>query len=237
MKKNITEIIIFGLFAIVGIGMFIGGFIIILNSREFHSYAVEITGEITRIESYRDRDGDRDYDVYVSYKYEGVEYVDIPFNEYNSGMYEGDLITLLVNPNNPTKIRSVNGDFIAGIIMIIMGLIFGAIGVIPTYFMMKKEKKKKYLLSQGRRIYAIVENVEINYNYSVNGRHPYVVYCRYTDEYSGASFIYKSENLWVDPYPYLQQGSQVCVMVDGTDYSQYYVDVESSLQGNMFDYT
>ena len=57
------------------------------------------------------------------------------------------------------------------------------------------------------------------------------------DDYSGVLYKFKSDNLWTDPYPILQQGSQVRVLVNGTDYSQYHVDVENCLQGKVVDYT
>lgn len=237
MKKDYFSYILFGIFGIVGVILIIASVCVTVSGMKFDEIAEEITGIIADIESYRDSDGDRHHRVYVDYSYEGREYEGVKINSYTSSMYEGKEITLKVDPENPRRVSTPHSNMIAGIILAVMGVVFALIGIIPTVSGIKKAAKKKELQQQGRYIYAIVERVDINYGYRVNGRHPFVIYCNHQDEYSGVTYKFKSDNLWTDPYPHLQQGSNVRVYVDGQDYSKYYVDVEGSLQGKVVDYT
>ena len=67
----------------------------------------------------------------------------------------------------------------------------------------------------------------LNYNYRLNGRHPWKLECRYEDIFTGAVYLFSSENIWIDPQMYI--GQQVAVYVDGENYKKYYVDVDSLL--------
>lgn len=237
MKKNYFLPIFCGIFGIVGVILIIVSICLMASGMKFEETAVEITGTISYIEIYWDSDGDRHHQVYVDYDYQGREFTDVRLGTYSSSMYEGKEITLKVDPENPRNVKTPHSSMIAGIILAVMGLVFVLIGIVPAVLGIRKAAKKKELLQQGRYIYAVIERVDLNYNYCVNGRHPYVVYCNYQDEYSGVTYKFKSDNLWTDPYPHLQHGSNVRVYVDGQDYSKYYVDVEGSLQGKVVDYT
>ena len=68
----------------------------------------------------------------------------------------------------------------------------------------------------------------MNTGYSVNGRHPYVIYCAYEDEYNNTVYYFKSENLWYDPSFRFAIGSEIDVYVDPKDYSKNYVDTEKN---------
>ena len=85
MKKMIP-VIIFLIFAVAGIGMIIGSFTMLKMEKSITDGAVEITAHITDIQSHRDSDGDMDYDVFVSYEYDGVMYEDRKINSYSSNM-------------------------------------------------------------------------------------------------------------------------------------------------------
>ncbi|MBR4083329.1 MAG: DUF3592 domain-containing protein [Lachnospiraceae bacterium] len=234
MKK---DYLIFGIFGLVGVIFLIVCTFLTISGKKFDETAVEVSGTIMTIESYRDSDGDRHHRVYVDYEYQGRKYKDVRLNSYNSSMREGKEIILKLDPDNPEKVRTLHGNLIASVIMGGMGLIFVLVGIIPTVLGIRKDRRNKKLREQGRYIYAIVERIDINYSYSLNGRHPFVVYCNYQDEFSGVLYRFMSDNIWTDPYPILQQGSEVRVYVDGQDYSKYHVDVESYLQGRVVDYT
>ena len=237
MKKDYFSYIFLSVFGIIGIILIIISICFGISGKKFDETAVEITGTIANIESYRDSDGERHHRAYVDYEYQGKQFKEVSLNSYSSSMYVGKEIALKIDPENPEKVRTLHGNMIATIILAVMGAVFSLIGIITTVLGIKKAAKKKKLRQEGRTIYAIVERVDVNYNYSLNGKHPFVIYCNYQDEYSGVMYKFKSDNLWTNPYPFLQQGSEVRVLVDAQDYSQYHVDVESSLQGKVVDYT
>ena len=80
-----------GIFALVGVGLLVGGVIWFTSTKKFVSNAEVIPATITEIEMYRDSDGDMRHTVFVSYVYNGRNY-DVYLPEYNSGMYEGKVI-------------------------------------------------------------------------------------------------------------------------------------------------
>ncbi len=237
MKKDYFSYVFSGIFGVVGVILVIVSICVGMSGMKFDETAVKITGTIVNVESYRDMDGDRHHVAYVDYEYQGKKYRNIKLGTYTNGMYEGKEIDLKIDPENPGRVRTLHGNKIVTIILGIIGSVFVLASITTLITTVKKEAKKKELRQQGRCIYAIVERVDVNYSYTVNSKHPFVVYCNYQDEYSGVMYKFKSDNLWTNPYPFLQQGSEVRVLVNSQDYSQYYVDVESSLKGKVVDFT
>ena len=88
----------------------------------------------------------------------------------------------------------------------------------------KQRKKKEYLMQHGKRVMAEVTGGSRNLNYTVNGRHPWKLECRYEDIFSGEIYLFSSGNVWMDPELYI--GQQVSVYVEGENYKKYYVDVD-----------
>lgn len=237
MKNNNWIYVLFGIFGVVGTILLVVCFFVTKSSIEFEKKAVEITGFIVDIESYRDSDGDRHYTAFVDYQYEGREYNDVRLSYYSGSMDVGEDITLKIDPEKPGKVRAKNESMFASILLAVMGIAFSLFGYIPLINFFRNRNRTKELRERGRYIYGIVESIDINYNYSVNGKNPYVLYCYYEDTYTGTIYKFKSENIWTDPTLALPVGSQVRIFVKDNDYSNYYVDVMSSLQKRIVDYT
>ena len=237
MKRNKTVNLVFGIFAVIGSIFVIAGIIWLVSGLQFRKSAVEVTAVISEIDSYRDSDGDINHNVYVNYSYDGNTYNNMRLSEYSSSMYEGKEISLLVDPENPRKIGTVLGKIIGGVMFAGIGSIFALVGICPIIAMSRKKARKKKLIAAGRSIFGTVDNIACNTSYSVNGRHPFVVYCSYKDEYKDLIYRFKSDNLWTDPSQIIQSGSEIRIYVDGTDFSKYHVDTESLLEGRIIDYT
>ena len=80
MKKNKISAFLMlfsGIFLTVGIALFAGGVYWLVNALNFKATAEKITGEITRIESYRDSDGDMSHSVFVTYHYGGEQFKEV----------------------------------------------------------------------------------------------------------------------------------------------------------------
>lgn len=237
MKKNRFVYVLFSIFAIAGIGLLIGAICAGIYFSNFKSQAVKITAEITDIRKYYDIDNELEHRAYVSYSYDGEEYENVPLNSYSSSMYEGEKIELLCDPEHPGRIMTSSLGIILPAVLGGMGIIFALVGIIPLIVMRRKKKKQKELLEKGTVIYATVDSIQMNTSYSVNGRHPYVIYCSYKDIYKDVTYQYKSENLWTDPTGVLPPGSTVGVYVMPNDYSRYYVDAQRVLEQKIVDYT
>ncbi len=235
--KNKAVSIVFCIFVIVGTLLVGIGIILLLSGGRFRQRAVEVDAVINEIQSYRDSDGDYCHRVYVNYTYGGKEYENIYLSEYSSNMYEGKEITLLVDPDDPAKISTGFVTIFVGAMFAGMGVIFGLIGMIPLIVMKRKNSIKKKIVAAGNFLWGKVEHIDYNTSYSVNGQHPYVVYCTYKDEHKDIVYRFKSENIWTNLEYVLPPGSAVRIYVDKENYSRYYVDIESVLQGKIIDYT
>ena len=103
MKKVMTAI--FSVFAVIGIVMIIGSFVLLHTMNRFEQNAYEVDGVITDIEIRYGSDDKIDYDVYVKFWYDGEEFEDRRISSYSSDMYVGKEITLMYNPNYPDRLE------------------------------------------------------------------------------------------------------------------------------------
>ena len=115
-----------------------------------------------------------------------------------------------------------------------IGGVFTIIGVSFLLVTLGSEKKKKKLIETGRKYYAEVTGAIINYRVQVNRKNPYRLDCRYVDEFTGVTYLYRSENVWDNPDQYI--GLQVPVYVNPNKPKEYYVAIDdlSNSNGAMF---
>ena len=236
-KRNSFMVLFCGIFLVGGAIFSAVGITMALADSGFRERAEEITAEITGISSYRASDGDRRHNVYVTYQYDGRVYEDIELNFYRSGMYEGQEIPLLCDPENPGHVKSPGGMLLLEMVFLLIGILFMGIALVFIAVSRNKARRRKKILSSGKRLSAIVEQIAVNTSYVMNGRNPYQIYCYYRDEYKDVIYRFKSEDLWINPNVVLQPGDTIDVYVDGEDYSRYHVDAESILDKKVKDYT
>lgn len=196
MRK--AEQLVFMIFAGIGVLFLIVGAIICIHIFDDSDH-VDTTGVITEISYSRDRDGDRDYNVYVAYEVDGVSY-ESRMNSYSSSFYEGKEIDIYYDRDNP---RRIGAKELRGLFVIFpgIGLLFFCMGGIGLAVIAKKNRRSAALRETGYRVMAEYVETEVNIHYSVNNRNPYRVVCRWRDPESGKTHIFKSENLWENPEP------------------------------------
>lgn len=221
---GVVEYLVGGIFFFTGVGLLIGAIIAFVSNQNFKETSKEIEAIISEITSYRDSDGDKDHDVWVTYRVDGREYTE-EISFYSSSMYEGKAIDILVDMNYPTRIRSVSGNtfvvwFLGG-----MGLVFTLVGGCVLLVPLDRKNKTKKLLESGHYVYATVTGGYMNTHIEVNGRNPYRLECEYEDVFSGVTHKFKSENIWVDPMPYV--GREIRVYCNRDFSGSYYVDIDS----------
>lgn len=235
--KNAVVKIIFGLFAAIGIVFIIAGIFWLISGSRFKKNAVEVSAVIQEIKRDRDSDGDVNHSVYVSYYYNGTKYENVRLSEYSSSMYEGKEIKIMVDPGNPRKTMMNFGLYFGSVMFIGMGTIFACAGIFPLIGIVQKSSAKKKLIASGQYIYATVESIEYDTSYTLNGKHPFVVYCTYQDDYKNIIYRFKSDNIWTNPQYVIRPGSEIKVFVDHQNYKDYHVDIEGILEGKVVDYT
>ena len=109
---------------------------------QFEKNAVETSAVITRIESYRDGQGDSHHKVCISYEADGQTY-DAVLESYVSSWYEGKTIEVLVSRDNPGEVRAAVTSWLFVLIFGLVGFIFAVIGIIMSVLYARKKKKKK----------------------------------------------------------------------------------------------
>lgn len=234
-QKSSFPVLFFLIFALVGFGMLIGGFVSISKSLQFRKTAVEITGTITRITAHYDSDGDAHHSVQVSYSYNGQDFDNVALSFYSSNMYEGKDIILLVDPKNPAHMTSKSGDTFTYVLLLLMGIIFAAVGIIPIIVSITGSIKSKKLIENGRQLHAVVECTDIDSSVRYNGRHPYIVFCTYQDVSTDVTYRFKSKRMMRDPG--YAPGDPIEVFVDPWDYSKYTVIADGPANPRIIDYT
>lgn len=108
-----------------------------------------------------------------------------------------------------------------------MGLLFFTLGLVFIITLGNKKRTSQRLLDNGNYVVAEIFDISQNYNVSVNGRHPFVVSCKY-EAMDGAVHIFKSRYLYFNPEPLLKN-NVVRVYVDNDNFKKYYVDIDEVL--------
>ena len=108
-----------------------------------------------------------------------------------------------------------------------MGSLFFTLGLVFLITLGNQKKNAQRLLDNGNYVVAEIFDISQNYNVSVNGRHPFVVSCKY-EAVDGTVHIFKSRYLYFNPEPLLKN-NVVRVYVDNDNFKKYYVDIDEVL--------
>ena len=108
-----------------------------------------------------------------------------------------------------------------------IGLIFFLIGILFLMIQLSKKKMSQRLLENGNYVVAEIFDITQEYNVTVNGRHPFVINCKY-EAMDRTIHIFKSKYLYYNPKSLLKNNA-VRVYVDNNNYKKYYVDIDEVL--------
>ncbi len=108
-----------------------------------------------------------------------------------------------------------------------IGLIFFILGISFLVSQLLKKKTSQRLLDNGNYVVAEIFDITQEYNVEVNGRHPFVINCKY-EAMDGTVHIFKSRYLYYNPESLLKNNA-VRVYVDNNNYKKYYVDIDEVL--------
>lgn len=108
-----------------------------------------------------------------------------------------------------------------------MGLLFFAFGLGFLITLGNQKRTAQRLLENGNYVVAEIFDISQEYNVRVNGRHPFIINCKY-EAMDGTVHIFKSRYLYFNPEPLLKN-NVVRVYVDNDNFKKYYVDIDEVL--------
>lgn len=231
--STLVLLIVAAIFLLIGINFFSIGTAIQVKNWNFKKTAVQTEGTITDIIRYRSNSDDSySHEVYVSFTVRGVEF-EGRINEWNSGMYKGQPITIYYDPDNPWNFQTDTSTALW--ILIAIGFVFLVVAIVAIIKLFFNNAGRKKLLTDGRRIYAEITDVVLA-NVQINNRYCKVIICEYTDEMTQTTYRFKSEAIKGDPARIIQQRNitQLPVYWDRHNIKRYYVDI-SSLENHVVD--
>jgi len=109
------------------------------------------------------------------------------------------------------------GMALGGIIFLTAGLVFLLSPII-------KENKKRRLLQSGIPIETTFLSVDLNWHLEINNQHPYIIQSVGVDT-NGQQRIFKSENIWFNPQPFIYQNQKIKVLIDPNNPKKYWMDI------------
>ncbi|MBE6852123.1 MAG: DUF3592 domain-containing protein [Ruminococcus sp.] len=226
IKKVGSMSIVLVVFLLVGLVLSVIGIVQFKQHIDFNKTMPETEAIITEIKSHRSYSNGKSkkyHDVYISYRTEDGDKEKAKLNYYTSSMNEGDVVKIHYNPDRPGEIKTKK--YTTEIVMVLIGVVFTALGVGFTVGAVKKSNRKKFLKKEGIVSQALITGYDFDTSLEVNGNNPLMLICEIKDEYTGAVHRYYSESSFDDLTLYIN--SYVTVYVNPSDPDEGYVDLDS----------
>lgn len=219
--------VIVGVFAVIGLGLFIGGMFAYRHTRHFVDTAISAQGVVTANVRSQSTAGRTTFHPRVRFRTaDGQEISFISSIGTRPPVYRvNDPVRVLYDPQDPyhASIQSLMNLWILPIILCGLGIFFGSAGVVAAVLQIVGARRKAWLQQNGRRILAQFTRVELNKSVRVNGLHPYIMVCQWLDPASNRMQVFKSANIWFDPSSYIS-AKTLEVLVDPDNSHRYLVD-------------
>lgn len=137
----------------------------------------------------------------------------------------GDTVEVLHDPNHPQKamlrdsIKSTPRGFVG------FGIFLLGVGGVLLAWPARRRRFIAWLRSHGQPVEAAYLRVELNNRTEMMGKRPFQIICRSTDPAGGVVRIFKSDDLWFDPEPYIRTKT-LTVLLDPTNSRRYWVNTD-----------
>ncbi|MGC3996046.1 MAG: DUF3592 domain-containing protein [Anaeromyxobacter sp.] len=217
----------FALFLLIGLGLLAGAGALALHTRAFLAQAVRAPGTVLELDWRRSDNGRVAYPVVGFQTADGQQIV---FTE-NAGSSppaydEGEAVEVFYLADRPheAKLDGVFSLWGGSLILGGIGLVFTLVGGGGFAFQVASGRSAERLRQQGTRVQAKFTGVERNTSYKVNGRSPWQLTAQWQDPRTGLLHVFKSENLWFDPTPYVDR-QELTVFVDLAKPKRHLVDL------------
>ncbi|MBB4802441.1 hypothetical protein HNP37_002514 [Flavobacterium nitrogenifigens] len=217
MKNSIS--IMKYIFCLIGLGIIIQAFIIYQEKKPFIEKAVLVKGLVLPSSDYRTK---------VSFVTKEGKSFKLFFDTSNNliGYNDGESVEVLYDPENPykAKINSFMTLYLGVSILGIIGSIFFLTGFSFFRSDYNKQKMIKFLKQFGRPVTTRFSSLQLNMHVTVNGTHPYLIYSKWFDSETKKTYLFKSENIWLEPREF-NVTNEIMVLIDPKDPNRYYMDI------------
>lgn len=212
-------------FLVVGVLLLAGAIALGIFFAVENSSRVQVDAAITQIVPRYDSDGDRVYDVYVDFTYNGQTYEHVELNYWNSDMNEGDVVTIYIDGDDPTSMGTPKVvQIIIPCALAFFGAVFTFIGGWNIGKENKKYKGESAAKAKGTPVPCTVMSVIPDTTYVVNGRIVNnLLECVPQDKSLMATFVsrpFSAHNI-------VRLFSRITVYVDPDNPENYFVDLSS----------
>lgn len=160
----------------------------------------------------------------IEYTVEGMTYT-ANLTSSSSSMHPGKMITVYYRPDNPREVKYLESNSLMFGILIFMGMIFAGMGTLFVVVRRRHYRKVEQLRKTGIPVDAVITDIRLNTDKAINGRHPIIVFCSYTES-GGRVHLFRSGSFWYHSHQ-INPRRKVRVYIDRHDPSRYYVDVDS----------
>ncbi|ABQ07553.1 DUF3592 domain-containing protein [Flavobacterium johnsoniae] len=215
------------LFTAAGLVLLVGTVYLYLDKQAFIKKAEVVQGDV--VELVRERSNNSImYAPVVSFITKEGSKIEITSSvSSNPPSYNvGETVEIMYNPKEPNKanINSFESLWLGVLVMGIFGIIFFLVGFLIILYGIKKQRKKQYLLDNGKRISTTFNEVQLNYNFEVNGRNPYQIKSQWFNIQTNKMYVFESENIWFDPTEFIKT-DEIKVLIDPDNPKNYYMDI------------
>ena len=179
MRKLLKRFVIIPL--IISITFLVIGLVIIFKTNYIKQNYIKTTAVVTKDILLHD-----DHDLYVSYEINGEQFIDVPIN-FNMGSWKnGSTIEIYVNPDNLTKLASVQVNMILFYVFMPIGDLFLVLALFFNISLKRKDRINYLLKQNGQKVILKIKEIVNDKRVQVNGKYPYY---RIICEYNGNTYL------------------------------------------------
>ena len=225
-------------FAVLGIGLLVGGWLMYRRTTRFLDTATSTTGTVVANQRRIDSDGTTSYPPEVRFTAPAGDTIEFRSSGGStSSMYSiGERVPVLYDPRNPgdAEIRSFTTLWLFPLILGARGVAFGAAGVAGWAYFSRagrrdalqegaRARDEERLRTNGTRLMTDFQRVIEDTSWEMNGRHPYRIVTQWHDRERNEVRTFESDPLWFDPRAFVGNRS-IAVHIDPADPERYYMD-------------
>jgi hypothetical protein len=210
-----------GLMLIVGLGMGV-------QTMNFRQSASRAQGMVIGNQISTDSDGDATYHPEVEFQTaDGRKHRFVGGTGTSPPSFKaGERVNVIYKDREPDSagIDTFFQQFFGTVLISGMGLIFGSIGAIPLYLRARRRRLADWLKANGQPIQADLTGAQLITSMEMNGANPYRISAQWKSPATNRVYVFRSENLWFDPTPFLPASKTINVLIDPNNPRRHWVD-------------